>query len=263
MNAQLPCLLLDDPPSAGDWNMAVDQLLLAQAADTGQAALRFYRWREPTLSLGYFQRFAECSAQFAGDLPAVVRRQTGGGAILHDHELTYSLVLPPAHPNAANSQSVYDKAHCALAEVLKQFLPPAHAVQLCAQKSTDQPFLCFERRAIGDIVYRADQQGQRAGPKIVGSAQRRSNKALLQHGSILLKASPRAGHLLGLRDLADGALDQTRLQESIGAAFAAQFHLQFEADSPPSALQWSSKHSAEIEHLLSTRYANGSWTQRR
>ena len=72
--------------------MAVDEALLIDAAENGVATLRFYQWSEPTLSLGYFQRYDDRDQHAASRECAVVRRQTGGGAILHDRELTYSLV---------------------------------------------------------------------------------------------------------------------------------------------------------------------------
>ena len=74
--------------------MAVDEMLLERAQEQAAACLRFYGWSEPTLSLGYFQTYAD-RQEHPPSLPcAAVRRLTGGGAILHDAELTYSIVLP-------------------------------------------------------------------------------------------------------------------------------------------------------------------------
>ena len=81
--------------------MAVDEALLLDAAENGIATLRFYEWSEPTLSLGYFQRYDDRYSHAASRDCAIVRRQTGGGAILHDRELTYSLTLPASHRNRA------------------------------------------------------------------------------------------------------------------------------------------------------------------
>ena len=92
--------LIIDRPLPGAWNMAVDEALLLDASENGSASLRFYGWNAPTLSLGYFQRYDDRDLHAASRDCAVVRRQTGGGAILHDRELTYSLVLPPNHPLA-------------------------------------------------------------------------------------------------------------------------------------------------------------------
>ena len=93
-----PCRLIDDGAAIGARQMALDEALLESAAERGSATLRFYRWSEPTLSLGYFQDYAERDSHAASRNCALVRRQTGGGAILHDRELTYSLAIPRAHP---------------------------------------------------------------------------------------------------------------------------------------------------------------------
>ena len=112
--------LIIDPPRRGPWNMAVDEALLMDAVENGNATLRFYQWSEPTLSLGYFQRYADREQHAASRNCAVVRRQTGGGAILHDRELTYSLVLPPGHPLAAMRRSLYDAVHQAFIAALSR-----------------------------------------------------------------------------------------------------------------------------------------------
>ena len=100
MSIPRECRLLIDPPGAGAWNMAVDEVLLEWSAEQGGCCWRLYRWQEPTLSLGYFQPYDERRRHPASrDCPAV-RRLSGGGAILHDAELTYSLVVPSGHPLA-------------------------------------------------------------------------------------------------------------------------------------------------------------------
>src|SRR5690242_1143259 len=85
--------LILDPPAPGSWNMAVDEALLETAADAGIATLRFYQWNEPTLSLGYFQAAAERNQHSMSSGCPLVRRASGGGAILHDRELTYSIAM--------------------------------------------------------------------------------------------------------------------------------------------------------------------------
>jgi hypothetical protein len=102
--------LIIDPPQNGAWNMAVDEALLLDAIEDGSATLRFYQWSEPTLSLGYFQRYADRNQHHASRNCAIVRRQSGGGAILHDRELTYSLVLPPGHPLGRNPNGLPSNA---------------------------------------------------------------------------------------------------------------------------------------------------------
>src|SRR5262245_54691837 len=83
------CRLIVDGAAGGPWNMAVDETLLESAAASGAASLRFYGWSEPTLSLGYFQRAAARQTHATSLGCPMVRRPSGGGAILHDWELTY------------------------------------------------------------------------------------------------------------------------------------------------------------------------------
>src|SRR3990172_9526549 len=91
--------VLHDPPLDGPTNMARDEALLTLVG-TSQSppTVRLYQWNPPTISLGYFQHYGDYVSlpPPAGTLP-VVRRLTGGGAILHDLELTYSLTLPTGH----------------------------------------------------------------------------------------------------------------------------------------------------------------------
>src|SRR4051794_22517252 len=96
----IACRLIVDSPADGAWNMALDEALLIDAETSGVASLRFYSWREPTLSLGYFQRHTDRAGHAASAGCLLVRRASGGGAILHDRELTYSIALPQAHPLA-------------------------------------------------------------------------------------------------------------------------------------------------------------------
>ena len=114
----IECRLLIDPPGAGAWNMAVDEMLLEWSAAQGGCCLRLYRWQEATLSLGYFQEYQDRGGHGPSRNCPVVRRLTGGGAIVHDAELTYSLVVPAGHPLAARRDALYQAAHGALVETL-------------------------------------------------------------------------------------------------------------------------------------------------
>ena len=118
MTAATPFRLLIDGPSPGAWNMAVDEMLLDAATEQEGGCLRFYRWQEPTLSLGYFQAYDQRHQHAASLACPVVRRLTGGGAILHDVELTYSIILPGRHRLAAQRNTLYEAAHGCLIESL-------------------------------------------------------------------------------------------------------------------------------------------------
>lgn len=185
-----PLRLLLDPPQDGATNMAADDALMQSvAARDAPPTLRLYRWAPPCISLGYFQPSAAVEQQ---NLPhsvrrEVVRRVTGGGAILHDQELTYSLTLPAGHPLAGTSpEPLYRIVHeavilgCRLNDMLIRFreeepaddLPPEQA------RRRDSEFFCFHRLHRLDLVCQ--------GLKVLGSAQRRTRQTVLQHGSLIL-----------------------------------------------------------------------------
>lgn len=185
-------ILLETEPNAGSWNMAVDEALLESAIEDGTCTLRIYRWSEATVSLGYFQNPREAQADDRFALLPVVRRLSGGGAILHHHELTYSCTVPAYHPLASDPVRLYDRVHEQIMAVLGD-LGIAVAMRGAAKHAADDSFLCFGRGDQRDIVL--------AGQKIVGSAQRRRRGAVLQHGSLLLSRSRYASEFPGLADL--------------------------------------------------------------
>lgn len=189
-------ILIDDEPQSGAWNMALDEVLLESAIAGDVATLRFYRWREPTASLGYFQREADFLAETRfSHLPAV-RRLTGGGTLIHDQEVTYSLVLPPVQCLIGRPMELYDLVHNVFIEVCDR-----RGIAL-RQRGTsvhrkDEPLLCFAREDEHDLVLH--------GRKVLGSAQRRRRGAILQHGSLVLRASPSTPEVPGVSELCPGA----------------------------------------------------------
>ena len=174
--------VLCDDPLDGPQNMARDEALLTRVGSgDSRPTLRLYRWNPTTISLGYFQRFADYDMLEppAGQLD-VVRRLTGGGAILHDRELTYSLTLPLGHALLSDGpRKLYDLVHRAIADALK---PLRVSARPCGESDDSGPrrgpFFCFERRHAADLLIGRE--------KVAGSAQRRTRNALLQHGSIVL-----------------------------------------------------------------------------
>lgn len=116
----LPVQLVIEPePRRGSWNMAADECLLEAASAEGVRAVRLYQWSEPTVSLGYFQDEREFRGECRFSDLAAVRRLSGGGAILHHLELTYSLVLPPGDPLVADPTRLYSLVHAAILDVLR------------------------------------------------------------------------------------------------------------------------------------------------
>jgi lipoate-protein ligase A len=269
----IPCRLLIDPASGGAWQMAVDEALLETAAAGGGAVLRFYQWSEPTLSLGYFQSSAQRSTHRATRDCPLVRRQTGGGAILHDLELTYSLAVADDRRCLGNGSRLYDVVHTALVDVLASLgidarlsdgplaLPDdAPNGQATSSRNRNnfaernraahrEPFLCFQRRARGDVVV--------GEAKVCGSAQRRHNRAVLQHGSLLLAASGLTPELPGLKELTGKSWDLAFLRDSWTRELATRLGL---------ALVEAGLSAAELDRartLAVEKYDAACWNRRR
>lgn len=182
--------LLVDPAARGAWNMAVDEVLL-DGVSTGQAppTLRFYGWKPACLSLGYFQSFAVVDADACRELEIdVVRRPTGGRAILHDRELTYSIALPGSE--LGHDRGIlpsYHRISRALQAGLAQLgVATTMAPESAAPAMPEHGPVCFDRPSAHEILLR--------GRKLIGSAQVRRMDALLQHGSILIE--PRISSML-------------------------------------------------------------------
>lgn len=199
----MQCLVLPHEAGDGPWNMAVDQWMLdSVVADPSRAMLRTYEWSVPTLSLGYFQHRAEAEADPRWRGAALVRRATGGGAIWHDRELTYALVLPADHLLTRRSKDLYRAVHQALVGLLAdRGIIARRRGEAEARVGRDRPLLCFLDRDAEDLVV--------GGSKVLGSAQRRRAGALLQHGSLLLETSERTPELPGLASLAHEILDDS------------------------------------------------------
>jgi lipoate-protein ligase A len=230
--------------------MAVDEALLEAAATKRTTTLRFYRWSEPTLSLGYFQAAADRERHAASRDCPLVRRASGGGAILHDDELTYSMAIPSRGRFGDQAAALYDAFHETLIAALASFGVVATQCS-CATGTSPEPFLCFQRQTCGDVLLGSD--------KIAGSAQRRSRGALLQHGSVLLARSDHAPELPGINDLASPPLPLAA--ESLIAAWlplvsvTLACHFQHQCLSPPERQQ-----AAEI---AAYRFAQPAWNARR
>jgi lipoyl(octanoyl) transferase len=188
-------VIVETEPNSGAWNMAVDETLLNSAIESGVATLRFYQWCEPTVSLGYFQREDDVlrAGRFS-QLPRV-RRLSGGGMLVHDHELTYSLTLPSTQRLIERPMELFGLVHRDFVASLR-----TRGVDVELRGSTrrlaDEPLLCFAREDEHDLVCQ--------GHKVLGSAQRRRRGAMLQHGGLLLKVSSVTPELPGLVDLSPG-----------------------------------------------------------
>lgn len=177
------CLLVVEGAQTGARNMALDEeyLLETQANPDASALLRLYAWQPFTASLGRHQREAEIdAAECAARGYDVVRRPTGGRAVLHAREITYSLIL---RHGAANPHEIYRQTHLWILRGLEILGAEGvefgrHQPDFREHYRTIRSAACFASSARNELLWR--------GRKIVGSAQRISGAALLQHGSILL-----------------------------------------------------------------------------
>jgi lipoate-protein ligase A len=252
--------------------MALDESLLQRAAEGGPATLRLYEWSEPTLSLGYFQDYVERNTHEPSRDCAVVRRATGGGAILHDRELTYSIALPSSHRLSRRAGDLYRAVHESIIAVLSELgvearlskcqpecirddVPIDTAIVGCGMPKSDsldplaKPFLCFARRCPGDVLI--------GNTKVAGSAQRRRRGAVLQHGSILLECSPYAPELPGINDMVSRRI----YIDEVAARFCQDLEMRAEFDlmtERPSA-----KVDAQAVAIERARFAAEQWTRLR
>jgi lipoate-protein ligase A len=245
-----PARLIVDPPADGSWNMAVDEVLLQTTGFSDRPTLRLYRWQEPTLSLGYFQRAVDRQLHAASALCQMVRRSSGGGAILHDRELTYSFVTPTFGRDSRRSENLYEVFHESLIGAFGRLGVSARLVDTPdGRPAAEQPFLCFQRRSPGDIVV--------GESKVVGSAQRRRTQAMLQHGSILWERSEKAPELPGIMEYADSPFPVDRLVDEWLPRLSQRLSLRFE----PEPL--GSEERAAAQLLVRDRFGHPAWTLRR
>ena len=230
--------------------MAVDEALLLSNECPG-VTLRFYQWQEATLSLGYFQALADRSQHSASQTCPVVRRASGGGAIVHDRELTYSLIAPVGQRFGDSAAELYDLAHQSLCELLSDWNISA---RLCgpADMPADraaEPFLCFQRRSAGDVLLGVH--------KICGSAQRRHQSRILQHGSLILAQSAAAPELPGLHELAASSPDLGDLRSALQGRLAQRLQMKL------TAAELSAAEVAQATEIHEGKFGNPKWTSKR
>lgn len=168
------------------YNMAFDEALL-NFVSRGEIdpVIRFYTWNPATLSVGYFQRLTKeiDTAKVKALGYGIIRRQTGGRSVLHDKELTYSVIVPESHPNMP---STITEAYRVISEgLLEGFKLLGFDAYFAIPRSEEereklkQPrsAVCFDAPSWYELVVE--------GRKIAGSAQVRQKGVILQHGSLL------------------------------------------------------------------------------
>ncbi len=159
----------DSEPRAAVLNMAVDEALLESAV---APTLRFYRWRCPALSFGYFGAYADVADQHENR--EIVRRWTGGGVVPHGADLTYSVIIPARHPFfGLSSLKIYSALHQAISGALNAIGVEAALADSVSPKISEN---CFANPVRADVISQ--------GRKIAGAAHRRTRAGLLHQGSI-------------------------------------------------------------------------------
>ena len=256
--AILPWRTLISPPLSGAENMATDEALKLRAERTGEAALRIYSWCTPTLSLGRNQiAIGAFDPGHAASLGiGIVRRITGGRALLHHREVTYSITLPGAEETPG---AIYDAINEILLGALQSLGVDASVVRSAGRLPPPASAPCFEQPADGEIVVR--------GRKLVGSAQLREGNAVLQHGSILIHDDQRLVARVAVRPIGSVASAGT-LFEVLGrepsveeVARALTDSLARNVGAEPRPLN-AKEISAEVAERR-PRYASDDWTWRK
>lgn len=235
--------IIDSAPNSGKYNMDFD-IFLSQNCHSDEAFFRLYRWKPYAISIGANQSFDEIDIDLAAsDNIDVVKRPTGGRAILHAEELTYSLILPLKF--GLSAREVYDKTSVALSKGLGMYNSKLNSVVLesiqpnfRAQLNQPSGALCFASTAKSEVKY--------FGKKLIGSAQRKMNNVILQHGSILCgKFHANLPHYLSdtssclflieelknktteISTITDQPVDYFKLSQSIVSTFEAEWKISF------------------------------------
>ncbi|MEO5580326.1 MAG: hypothetical protein ABIR58_06675 [Gemmatimonadaceae bacterium] len=253
--------LLLAPPRPAAENMARDTTLMDRARSSGEAVFSVYSWERPTLSLGRNQtargRFDAALLRTMG--MDVVRRPTGGRALVHHREITYSVVAPMTA--ATGARHWYASINGILLHALGLMGIDAAIADPGGRTLAVDESPCFAEPAPGEIVA--------SGKKLVGSAQWRSGETVLQHGSILIENDQSmiddvSLHAIQTRPVPDPAtltslLGRTPATEEVAAAlFAAVRALE---DSAAAEIQECEVRPSALERIA--RFEDERWTWRR
>ena len=264
--------LLIDPPARGAWNMAEDEAILEHVGrGESPPTLRLYDWQPACLSLGYAQPYADVDVtrlqQRGWDL---VRRPTGGRAILHTDELTYSVIAAPSEEHVAGSLlESYNRLAGALLHAARLLDLDAHMTAHAEANRNSANPVCFEAPSAYEITV--------DGKKLIGSAQARRKDGVLQHGSLPLCGDLRritdalaypddrrrqeaAERLLGRATSVESVLHRIVSWNQAAEAFIKGFEtvlgLRFERR------QLSEPESQRAQALVEEKYGRSEWIQR-
>jgi len=265
--------LIQSPPASGGWNMALDEAILEAV---GQAeslpTLRFYAWAPPCVSLGVAQPFRDVDLKrLRAKQWDLVRRSTGGRAILHTDELTYAVIAPIDNPHLAGG--VLDSYRHLSVGFVAGLQHMGMSVEIQPEKQLTEEErgnpVCFQAPSAYEITV-----GQR---KLIGSAQVRRRYGILQHGTLPLKgditricevlqfgteedrtsaADALRNRAATVEDLLGKPLSWEMAAQAMSEGFRQALDLQLESgDLSPTEL-------TRAEELQCERFANAQWTER-
>jgi len=257
-------------PLPGALNMAVDAAILAAVGrNEVPPTLRLYRWDPPCLSLGYSQPFSDLDQdQLLARGWDIVRRPTGGQAILHTDELTYAVIGPKTDPRLKGGlMQSYRRLSKALSESLKILGLQVQVHSGKDPESINHP-VCFENPSDFEITVE--------GKKIIGSAQARKKEGILQHGTLPLKGDltritqvlkyinpdqrgQAATVLLQKAATVEGVLGREVSWDEAAEAFQTGFHNSLNVFFNQSDLSSPEKEEAQL--LVKTQYGDPRWTE--
>ncbi|BFL67732.1 MULTISPECIES: lipoate--protein ligase family protein [Staphylococcus] len=260
------------------YNMAMDEALL-NFVSRGEIdpVIRFYTWNPATLSIGYFQRLQkEIDIEKVNEKGfGLVRRQTGGRGVLHDKELTYSVIVPESHPNMP---STITEAYRVISQgLLEGFKNLGFETYFAVPRSKEereklkQPrsSVCFDAPSWYELVVE--------GRKIAGSAQTRQKGVILQHGSILqdididelfdmfifkndrLKAKMKEAFVekaVAINDISDTHITLSEMEKAFEEGFKTGLNIEFKP------LELSEQQLAEVKEL-EEKYRSDDWMFRK
>ena len=243
--------LIIDPPMGGAENMASDEAMLLHAGTEGKSippTLRLYGWLSPTISIGCHQD----AGQFSGHALPVVRRITGGRAVLHHMELTYSIVAhSDAAPFSGGIMGAYRRISSCIALALKDIGIDAGLSE--KRKGYEKTPACFNSSVKYEVLV--------GGRKIAGSAQRRFKGVFLQHGSVLvqmdraLNESVFGGNITGAMTCVGDQAPAGR--EELQRAFIERVSIGLGASFTPGELTGSERRL--MDTLVQAKYSQDEW----
>ncbi|HJV32257.1 MAG TPA: biotin/lipoate A/B protein ligase family protein [Bacillales bacterium] len=270
---------IDSGHGSPSFNMALDEALLDWHSDGKiPPVIRFYGWNPATLSIGYFQKVEK-----EIDLDAVkklqlgfVRRPTGGRGVLHEHELTYSVIVSEEHPNMPKTVT---EAYRVISEgILKGFQQLGLEAYFAEPKTLEErdalknprSAVCFDAPSWYELVVE--------GRKVAGSAQTRQKGVILQHGSILLDLDEEKlfslfkypndrvkermkkafkSKAVAINDISSRKISLEEAKEAFNKGFAEGLNIELQP------YELTSEELDYVQKLAETRYANDDWNYKR